>query len=462
MSEKKYSFLSASLLTAFDRKHRQTIAYNIEKYETSVKAGKEKINYKRNYYSKAAFIKRQVLKSLAFYLEQFEKSALQNGIKILWAKDEEEARSHLSDIIFSNSVKKVVKSKSMTSEEVDFNNYFAQVGIDCIETDLGEFIVQNLGEKPYHILTPAMHKSLADIAKLFNRLFNLSESSSASDLTLFVREKLKNEFVTADMSLTGANFLLAKEGGIALIENEGNALFSISYPRVHVVLAGIDKILPSIDDLELFLPWLSLHGTGQKLTAYNSLIFGPRRANETDGPEKMYVILIDNGRSNLYCKPFQSEALSCIRCGACLNACPVYKTIGGHVYNSVYSGPIGSVITPHLESFSDNIHLSFASSLCGKCFEVCPVGIDLPKLLLINRKEAIDKRLPSKKENFIYLFFNKLLLKPGFIDIINKKIKSILIMLVGRRIIGERRSFPDLPNRSFRKRWKSIQKKNGN
>lgn len=448
-------FLEDSESVAFDLIHRSTLRFNISKYNAAVKIGAGRYKNLELAKDRAAAVKKSVVANLSHYLQKFETSATKNGIEVLWAVDSNEAIEQIEQIIKSTGAKKIVKSKSMTSEEINFNEVFENLDIICQETDLGEFIVQKAGEKPYHIVTPAMHKSRADVAKLFNSLYETSLDATASEMTSYVKKILRSDFETADIGFTGANFLMAKEGAIALTENEGNGLFSISYPKVHIVLAGIEKLLPSIDYLNLFWPLLAQHGTGQQVTVYNSLIFGPRKKNEKDGPDRMIVILMDNGRTNLYSKTGQSEALSCIRCGACLNACPIYKNIGGHAYNSVYSGPIGAVIAPHLNDFEEFKHLSFASSLCGKCYDVCPVKIDLPQLLLLNRRDAVESRIQPMSEKLIMFSAYKVLNSSFLIDLSHHKIKNILMKYVGNSYFGSLRLAPTITQNSFRKQWKN-------
>src|SRR5690554_1030835 len=451
-------FLEDSKSVAFDLNHRSTLKFNISKYNVAVKKGESRYINLELAKERASKVKRDVVANLSHYLQQYETSATKNGVELLWAVDSNEAIDHIKKIIKSTGAKKIVKSKSMTSEEINFNEVFEKLNVICQETDLGEFIVQKLGEKPYHILTPAMHKSRADVAKLFNSLYDTSLEATASEMTSYVKNILRNDFETADIGFTGANFLMAKEGAVALTENEGNGLFTISYPKVHIVLAGIEKLLPSLDYLDLFWPLLAHHGTGQQVTVYNSLIFRPKKMGEHDGPDRMIVILIDNGRTKLYSKPAQSEALSCIRCGACLNACPIYKNIGGHAYNSVYSGPIGAVIAPHLNDFEEFKHLSFASSLCGKCYEVCPVKIDLPQLLLLNRQEAVESGNQPISEKFLMISAYKVLNSPFLIDFPHYRIKNRFMKYMGKSYFGSLRMAPTIAHNSFRKQWKSRSK----
>ncbi len=440
---------------SFDLEHRRRIKFNISKYDIAVSKGMSRYKSVSLAKDRAAFIKRSVLDNLDEHLLNFEEKISSRGVKVLWACDSNEAVKYLKELLLESNCKLLVKSKSMTTEEIDFNEHAQEVGVESVETDLGEFIVQVAGEKPYHIVTPAMHKSKEDIAELFNRLFDTPPNSSPEELTAWVRDRLRKQFVSADVGVTGANFLISDIGAISMTENEGNGLLSGSFPKLHIVIAGIEKVIPNFKDLDLFLPLLAAHGTGQQLTVYNSLYFGPKKYDEVDGPHKMVVILLDNGRTDLYASKSQYEALSCIRCGACLNSCPVYKNIGGYTYNTTYSGPIGSVITPHLRGSKDFNHLSFASSLCGRCEEVCPVRIPLPDLLLENRKEAIEKGNMSLFSRYLFSFSRLVLSSRMLMDLVPYKIKSFAIKQISDLSVGYKRQLPKIKEESFSKQWKS-------
>jgi L-lactate dehydrogenase complex protein LldF len=387
------------------------------------------------------------------YLLEFEKNCIRNGSEVIWCRDADEVIESVKKILLVNEASLLVKSKSMISEEIDFNKHVEKFGVEALETDLGEYIVQLAGEKPYHILTPAMHKSRQDIADLFHEKFDTPPASDPQFLTSFVRKKLRQKFTVADVGVTGANFLVADVGGIGLTENEGNALMSVSFPRVHIVIAGIEKVIPSINDLGLLWPLLATRGTGQQISVYNSLVTGPRKENEPDGPERMYVLLLDNGRSGLYQVDDCYEALKCIRCGACLNVCPVYKNIGGYTYNATYSGPVGSVITPFYKGEKEYNHLSFACSVCGKCTEVCPVRIPLHKLLLRNRRDTVEKGgdvvWNMGMHSFEYVFS-----KRKRLDKVGGGMKNAALSLAGN-MLGQQKSVPRVAGQSFSKQWKS-------
>ena len=457
MSNLKQQFLAESELKSFDLDHRKILKFNISRYDNAVAKGKAQYRDLNLAKDRAARIKRLVVNNLEKYLMEFESNFLKNGGQIIWAQDADEAIKEILELIKKHQVKKVVKSKSMATEEIELNKHLQAFGVESLETDLGEYIVQMADEKPYHIVTPAMHKSKEDIAKLYHEKFDTPEDYTPQQLTEFTRHKLRQKFVEADMGITGGNFLIADIGGLALTENEGNAVLSMSMPKVHVAVVGLEKIIPSFRDLDLFWSLLSTHGTGQKATVYNSVITGPRAEGETDGPEHMYLVLLDNGRTNLLAQEHQKEALSCIRCGACLNVCPVYKNIGGHTYNAVYSGPIGSVIMPHLQGFENYNHLSFASTLCGRCTEECPVNIPIHEMLLYNRRDAVKKGHTDKSFNMIMKAYKVAMKKRWIIETFPPAIKNFGMKLVFKKTWGPRRKLPEFKE-SFSSRWKKMHK----
>lgn len=453
-------FLKESKLKAFDLDHRKKINFNIAKYNDAFEKGLTQYENLDLAKSRAANIKRKVVNDLDTYLVDFEKNFTNNGGKVIWAVDAEEARNEVLKIIKKHKAKQVVKMKSMTTEEIELNAFLEKEGIESLETDLGEYIVQLAGEKPYHIVTPAMHKSKEDIALLFNEKLGWDNGLSPEEITTKVRAKLRNKFYTADVGITGANFLIADTGSIALTENEGNGVLCMSMPPVHIAIAGIEKIIPSINDLDLFWPLLSSHGTGQRMTVYNTIISGPRKAGEIDGPLESYVIILNNNRTELLQQEEQRIALSCIRCGACLNACPVYKNIGGHTYETTYSGPIGSVISPWLLGMKDYKHLSFASTLCGACTDVCPVKIPLHDLLLLNRRDAVAQKQTTSTERLLVKVSSKMLMKRKWIDFFGSKTKRFFISFFMKKAWGNKRKLPQMAEKSFHDQWVEKNKKN--
>jgi L-lactate dehydrogenase complex protein LldF len=456
MSVANKKFILDSENIAFDLKHRNTIKFNMSKYYLAVDRGRKRYSDLELAKERASFIKAKAINQLHDYLLQFEENITANGAEVIWAEDANEAVQSVQKILQENKAKLLVKSKSMTTEEIDLNEHVEHIGVESLETDLGEYIVQIAGEKPYHIVTPAMHKSKEDISELFHEKFDTPEKSTPEYLTAFVRVLLRNKFTQADVGVTGANFLIADKGAIALTENEGNAMMTFSFPKVHIVIAGIEKVIPKFTDLGLLWPLLAAHGTGQQISVYNSIVSGPKRAGEVDGPEKMYVILLDNKRTELYANDDQFEALKCIRCGACLNACPIYKNIGGYTYDATYSGPIGSVITPFFKGFAEYQHLSSACSVCGKCTEVCPVKIPLHKLLLYNRRDAVKNGDTSWAWNMGMKAFGYAFINRKRLDMAGGNIKNTM-GIFGKDALGDKKSLPTFAKQSFSQQWKNKQ-----
>ncbi|MDB5251229.1 MAG: [Fe-S]-binding protein [Flaviaesturariibacter sp.] len=460
MSEQSSTFIAKSTIKAADKEHRRKINFNIARYNAVVPAGKSQFTNAHLARERAKNAKWKSIENLDRQLETFEANFTRNGGKVLWAETAADALEEIRKICEAKACRTIVKSKSMVTEELHLNSFLEKHGIESVETDLGEYIQQLDEEPPYHIVTPAMHKSKEDVARLFARKLGTPPNLTPGELTQVAREKLREKYREAQIGITGANFILPDVGGIAITENEGNGRLSCSYPKTHIVIVGIEKVIPSMHDLALFWPLLSTYGTGQKVTVYNSIVTGPRQKSETDGPEEMYVILLDNGRTNILANVKMRESLYCIRCGACLNACPVYKNIGGHAYGATYSGPIGSVITPHLKDLGDYKHLSYASSLCGNCTEVCAVKINLHELLLENRAEAVEAKESSYAERVAWSFWKKAMLRRGLMNAGNGRLKG---WVVNHFVKDWKKHRSDLqfPGKSFNEQWTERMRKKG-
>ncbi len=452
------SFLSKTSDKVSDLDHRRKINFNIGKYNAVVPKGKAQFTDLNRVRQLSKNRKWEAIEHLDLYLTQFEEQITKRGAKVFWAEDSEQALNLIGELCAEKKCKTIVKSKSMVTEEIHLNTYLESIGVESVETDLGEYIQQMDGEAPYHIVTPAMHKSKEDVAKLFSEHLGTDINLTPEQLTLVARKNLREKYVQAEIGVTGANFILSDIGGIALTENEGNARLSAAWPKTHVVIVGLEKVIPSINDLGLFWPLLSTFGTGQQVTVYNSIITGPKQKDESDGPEEMYVILLDNGRTELLADAKSREALYCIRCGACLNACPVYKNIGGHAYETTYSGPIGSVITPHLRGMHDFSHLSFASSLCGNCTEVCPVSINLHELLLENRRASVVAGESNFSEKFAWKIWKQASLNRR---LMNQGTAPIKNWVVNKMLKGwsNQRAPIIFPKKTFNELWKESHKK---
>ena len=416
---------------------------------------------------RAREIKEEAIGNLDSYLTQLEENVVRLGGTVHWARTGAEARTIVLELARKNNVKRVVKAKSMVTEEIELNEALEHAGIEAIETDLGEYIVQLAREKPSHILAPAVHKSKGDISELFADKLGVANLKEAEEMTVAARKRLREKFLTADMGITGANFGIAETGTIVLVENEGNIRLSTSLPRIHVALMGIEKLVPSLDDLAVFLKILARSASGQKMSSYVSLITGARRAGEADGAGEFHLIILDNGRTRILADKEVRESLYCLRCGACLNVCPVYQKIGGHAYGSVYSGPIGSIITPAFAGLEKSKDLPFASTLCGACREICPVRIDIPRILLKLRsdwaegkhdnagpplleKVAIKLWAFAMRHRIIYnLVFRMAAFLQGPLSE-DGKLKRLPLTLGGWT---QNRDFPALARRSFRSMW---------
>jgi len=458
MSEHSSTFMAKSTIKAADLEHRRKVNFNIGKYNAAVPLGKKQFTDVHLARERAKNIKWKAIERLDEYLEQFETILTKRGGKVIWAEDGKQAVEEVLKIARAKNCKTIVKSKSMVTEEIHLNDHLEAHGIESVETDLGEYIQQLDGEPPYHIVTPAMHKSREDIARLFAEKLHVAPNLSAEQLTLVARDKLREKYVQAEIGITGANFILADIGGVAVSENEGNARLSNAFPKTHIVITGIEKVIPSMNDLGLFWPLLATYGTGQWITSYNTIISGPRQPNEPDGPDEMYVILLDNGRTNILANERTRESLYCIRCGACLNACPVYKNIGGHAYETTYSGPIGAVITPQLKDMGEWKHLSYASSLCGNCTEVCAVKINLHEILLENRHDAVTHGDAAWGEKIAWKVWKQASLHRGMMNMGNQKLKNWMVNKVFKGWTTNRADL-NFAGKTFNEMWKEKNKK---
>ena len=404
---------------------------------------------------RARAIKDETLLHLDRYLDQFTGNAERAGARTHWARDAGEACEIIGRIAEQRGARTIVKSKSMATEEIHLNAALARRGIEPIETDLGEYIIQLAGETPSHIVAPAIHKTKGQIAALFAEKLGIEPSDDAAALTAAARQALRRRFAEADLGISGVNFAVAETGTILILENEGNARLTTSVPRTHIALMGIEKVIPRFADLEVFLQLLPRSGTGQVLTAYQSLLTGVKQRPDDEGPEELHIVLLDNGRSRMLRAPVTRQALACIRCGACLNACPVYRQIGGHAYGSVYAGPIGAVLTPQLIGIERSAHLPYASSLCGACRDVCPVKIDIPALLLHLRGRVISERAggPRLLERLAFRSYAAVMLRPRLYEWV-MRIARALHIRPPLRAWTKWRDLRPLAQRSFREEWR--------
>jgi L-lactate dehydrogenase complex protein LldF len=452
--------IQATKLTA-DLDHRGKIQTALKSYEAARDERKALYQDWQAARLGAANIKWEAINHLDAYLVEFVKKLTARGTKVYWAGNGQEARDYIVALAKEKGARTVIKSKTMTSEEIHLNEALLEAGYEVVESDLGEFIMQLRGEAPYHLVFPAMHLTRHEISDLFQEKLHSAPSDNPEELTMIARRELRLQYLQADIGISGANFGIAETGMISITENEGNGRLTTALPKVHVALMGIEKILPKLSDLALFLPLLATTGTGQQLTCYNSLIGGPRQEDEVDGPEEFHLVLLDNNRTQLLADAEQRDALHCIRCGACLNACPIFRNVGGHTYATTYQGPIGSVITPHLRGLTDWKHLSYASSLCGACTEVCPVKIDLHHHLLHNRRNAVAVQ-PDPSEQLAFRMFAFLTRFPRLINLLARLSRPFLPFIqrfkpflpAPIKAWTSSRELPSIARESFRDYWR--------
>ncbi len=444
-----------------DLTHRAVIKKALNAYEVKRDENRSKYLDWQEARQAAAEIKWEAVNHLDRYLLEMTEKLEARGTKVFWASNAEEARNYVINLSQEKKVQSIIKSKTMTSEEIHLNSALEKLGYDVIESDLGEYIVQLNEEAPYHLVFPAMHLTRGQIKEIFKKKLGSNTSDQPEELTMVARDIMRQKYLTADMGISGANFGVAETGMISITENEGNARLTTSFPKIHVALMGIEKVLPKLGDLALFLPLLATAGGGQQITCYNTMIGGPRLNDEVDGPEEFHLVLIDNRRTELLSDAEQRDALHCIRCAACLNVCPIFKSSGGHSYGTTYQGPIGSVITPHLRGLQDWKHLSLASSLCASCTDVCPVKIDIHHHLLHNRRNAVSQS-PVWWEKIAFIGFTFATAIPALFQL-SIKIARLLQPLHGlikgslidpARAWTQTRDLPEIPAKSFRQQWK--------
>jgi L-lactate dehydrogenase complex protein LldF len=455
-------FRKRARVMAGDLRHRKIISAALGSYEIARDKGKAAFQSWESARQLAAETKWDALNHLDQYLTEFVAKIEARGTKVHWASTAAQAREIILKIVREKKARSVIKSKAMTAEEIHLNDALEEAGLQVVENDLGEFIVQLRRETPYHIVFPSMHLTRGEISELFQRELGSEPTNDPEELTMIARRVLRKKFITADIGITGGNFAIAETGMISITENEGNARLTAALPKTMITLLGIEKILPRLSELALFLPMLATAGTGQPLTCYNTLYGGPRQPGESDGPEEWHVVLLDNRRTELLADAEQRDALHCIRCGACLNVCPIFRNVGGHAYGTTYSGPIGSVITPHLRGLQDWKHLSNASSLCGACTEACPVKIDLHHHLLQNRRNAARAK-PSFFERLAYEIFGFVANRPALWTVAKKfgRFAQPLQKLVKGSALDpakawtRTRDLPPLAGESFKDWWKN-------
>lgn len=419
--------------------------------------------------SYASQIKNHALENLDYYLELVDHTVTRNGGKVHFAQDKHEANQIILQIARRNRVKHVIKGKSMVSEELHLNEVLEGEGIETVETDLGEYILQLADETPFHIIAPAMHKSRQEVSGLFQKWLKSAPTGDIQELCRIARKNLRTAFESADMGISGANFVVAETGTVVLVTNEGNGRMVTSKPRVHVAVVGMEKVIPALEDVAVFLRLLPRSATGQGITTYTTFTGGPRSRGEIDGPEEFHLVIVDNGRIEILKDTAMRDTLKCIRCGACSNVCPVYRAVGGHAYGAVYSGPIGAILTPMLLGMDQAKELPFASSLCGACRDVCPVKIDIPRLLLRLRHRLSEGDEKTRRQS---KWFERLLIRSWSAAMSSRKsleryarvtrflqrmwVRNGEIRRLRMPLLSQwtrTRNLPALASQSFRKRW---------
>ncbi|WP_166245126.1 LutB/LldF family L-lactate oxidation iron-sulfur protein [Paenibacillus turpanensis] len=446
---------------------RKAVRFTTERLRSGKKKAAEEHGNWEDWRERGRQIRLHTIAHLDYYLNLFADNARANGVHVHFAETAAEAVKLTLAIAERKSARSVVKSKSMVTEELHLNQALESIGVEAIETDLGEYIIQLAGETPSHIIIPAIHKNRYQVAELLSKEAGETLPPETSVLAGFVRKKLREKFLEADIGMTGCNFAIAETGSMVLFENEGNARMVSTVPKTQITLMGMERIIPSWADLEVMATLLPRSATGQKLTVYMSGITGPKRSADADGPEEMHIIIIDNGRSLQLGDPEFQELLNCIRCGACLNACPVYRHIGGHSYGGTYSGPIGAVLTPALKkNVAEWDDIANASSLCGACYEACPVKIPLHDMLVYLRRRKVESGHGDKLEAAGMKGYAAVMKSSG-------RLKAALKLgKVGQKLVvrgGEIRSklgplkgwnsyrvAPSLPSQTFRERWDTL------
>ena len=450
MSEPQTIFKERSAL-AFDEEHWQKINYSTGCFENNFVKGKENYRNLELEKQRAYTLRNKSLLNTEKLLVDFETHFAENGGKVLWARNADDALTMIFDLIRKEKANAIMRSNSTVLDEIELNGFLERKNIRVVETEVGRFVLQKGQQKSYHPLSPSIHLSKEENNAILTSNFKLKPDSSVKQMVNFVRHEVGVETQDVSICVTGANFLLSDTGGVVLTENEGNILKSTSLAKIHIVVAGIAKVIPNMDDLSVLLPLLSLHSNGQSMAACNSITFGPSTTG--NGPEQMYVILLDNNRSQLLAHETQRKVMSCIHCGACISICPVYKNIGGYSYGTKHIGPVGTVMAPLMEGLEDYNYLNSACSLCGKCVDICPVKIPLDDLIIENRHLAIMEKTGSARYESLVkamiwhcktrkkmdgpLFFKKLEMK----------------RLLGP-LWGEKRPMPEFAAKSFSQQWR--------
>ncbi len=447
-------FFEAIESIAFNRSHRELLSKRLNANALHVEQSKSFFSNLDLARTRASFIKGKVLDNLDKYLIEFESNFLKKGGKVIWAQDAGEAIVEISKIIERKTRKNVVKNKSLIFEEIALNKELTEKNIPVSETDFGNFIQTQANETCYHPVFPTLHQDFDSIQNHLQKKIPHNVQIGAQQLAGLIGNEISEKLQQADVAICGVNFLIADSGSVVILENEANSAKLCGLGITQIAIAGIQDILPGLNDLDLFLHLFSTHSSGNLCPVYSHLISGPKQNEESEGPDEMVVVLIDNGRSDVLAQINQRSALACIQCAACFNVCPVYKNVGGHAYQTVYNGPIGSILSPLMLGMEEYKYLSFASSSSMECVAECPVKIDFPKLLQHNRTSSIKLSSPAKTEKLAIFFWKTAMLKRNNMDKGGAKLKNFMLRQFFKKSWGERREMPTVAQKSFNQIWR--------
>lgn len=457
ISEAQKKFIDSSVVNSINTNQQNILNTNNLIYQNKFSNARLQFANINLAKKRAGAIKHRVLNNLDKYLVEFEANFTKRGGKVIWALNSQQAVDEIYTIILKNNYQHIVKSKSVISEEIELQKYLKTKGIELKETDFIEFIKKGIsGDNQFVSDLNAYNKE--EIKQYLVQKYGLSKDKSINEIITTISKIKKEIFINSEVGIVEADFIISDIGAVSISENDGDSVLSSSFTKVNIVLASIEKVIPNLADLELFLPLLSTFKTGEKISAYNTILTGPCQEDETDGPTEMYVILIDNNRTEVLSKKEQRKAMSCIQCGACSVSCPIVSLIGNNISASTYKGPIGSVVTPYLKGINEYSHLSYATTLCGKCSEVCPVNIPLHELFLHNRNDFVNKREISINEKLLFWTWKKIILNRNFMNLGSVALKNKVFSMVFSKIWGKKRKLPEFSPKNFNQMWREKSK----
>lgn len=457
ISEAQKDFIDNSVINSINTKQQEVLNTNNLIFHNNFSTAKLQFSNLNMAKKRAGGIKHRVLNNLDKYLVEFEANFTKRGGKVIWALDSQHALDEIYNLILKNNYQNIVKSKSVLSQEINLHNFLKTKGIDIKDTDFIEFINKGISKENSSVSNlNAYNKD--EIKQYLSQKYGLSKDKSIGEIIGTISKIKRENFINSDIGIVEANFIIADIGAIAISENDGNSVLSSSFPKVNIVLASIEKLIPNLLDLDLFFPLLATYTNGEKLSAYNTILTGPCQENETDGPTEMYVILIDNNRSEVLSKKEQRKAMSCIQCGACSNICPIAGIVGDNISDSTFKGPIGSVVTPYLKGIKEYSHLSYATTLCGKCSEICPVNIPLHELFLHNRNDFVKKSEIEIKEKSLFWIWKKIILNRKYMNFGSTNLKNKIFSMIFSKVWGQKRRLPEFSAKNFNQMWKEKNK----